>query len=130
MTTLADRVILTRNNVLVRETARCLMLGEPTDNHPASSGIILAMSPKVQALNQLSIGDRLFFSKYAGVFVELNGQRYVLLALSECFGTIDDHVTRDQFVIGETTDMIAYVEKLKSRVMKSGHNLNLTNVEY
>ena len=130
MTTLADRVILTRNNVLVRETTRCLMLGEPTDNHPASSGIILAMSPKVQALNQLSIGDRLFFSKYAGVFVKLNGERYVLLALSECFGTIDDHITRDQFVIGETTEMIAYTEQLKSRVMKSGYNLNLINVEY
>ena len=130
MITITDSIILTRNNILVRETARCLMLGESADDHPASSGVVLAMSPKVQALNIVSIGDRLFFSKYAGVFVELNEERYVLLALSECFGTISDCITRDQFVIGETTDMIAYAERLKGKVMKSGHNLNLTNVEY
>ena len=125
-----NNIRLTRNNILVKETAQSLMLGDVIDNHPSNTGIVLAMSPTVQEKYQLSINDRIFFSRYAGVYVHLNGERYVLLSINECFGIIDDCISKDEFCVGETTDMIAYVEKLQSRYMKTGNNLNITNVLY
>lgn len=125
-----NNIRLTRNNIFVKETAQSLMLGDVIDNHPTNTGIVLAMSPTVQEKYQLSINDRIFFSRYAGVYVHINGERYVLLSINECFGTIDDCISKDEFCVGETTDMIAYTEKIQSRYMKTGNNLNITNVLY
>ena len=125
-----NNIRLTRNNILVKEITQSLMLEEVNDNHPANTGIVLAISPTVQSKYQLSVNERVFFSKYAGVYIHLNGERYVLLSINECFGTIDDCISRDEFHVGETTDMIVYAEKLQSRYMKTGNNLNITNVLY
>ena len=130
MNNIFDNVRLTRNNILVKETTQSLMLGEVTDNHPTNTGIVLVISPTVQSKYQLSVNERVFFSKYSGVYVHLNGERYVLLSINECFGTIEDCISKDEFYVGETTDMIAYAEKLQSRYMKTGNNLNITNVLY
>ena len=128
MNNIFNNIRLTRNNILVKETAQSLMLGEVNDNHPANTGIVLAVSPTVQSKYNLSANERVFFSKYAGVYVHLNEERYVLLSINECFGTIDECISKDEFRVGETTDMIAYAEKLQSRYMKTGNNLNITNV--
>ena len=128
MNNIFNNIRLTRNNILVKETTQSLMLGEVTDNHPANTGIVLAISPTVQSKYQLSTNERVFFSKYAGVYVHLNEERYVLLSINECFGTIDNCISKDEFRVGETTDMIAYAEKLQSKYMKTGNNLNITNV--
>ena len=130
MSSIFNNIRLTRNNILVKETTQSLMLGETVDSHPSNTGIVLATSPIVQANYKLRANERVFFSKYAGVYVHLNGERYVLLSINECFGTIDDCVPKDEFRVGETTDMIAYAEKLQSRYMKTGNNLNITNVLY
>lgn len=130
MSSIFNNIRLTRNNILVKETTQSLMLGETVDNHPSNTGIVLAISPTVQAKHELRANKRVFFSKYAGVYVYLNGEQYVLLSINECFGTIDDCVLKDEFCVGETTDMIAYAEKLQSRYMKTGNNLNITNVLY
>lgn len=130
MSDIFNNIRLTRNNILVKESVQSLMLGEVTDNHPTNTGIVLAISPTVQNKYKLSANERVFFSKYAGVYVHLNGERYVLLSINECFGTIDDCVLKDEFRVGETTDMIAYAEKLQSKYMKTGNNLNITNVLY
>lgn len=130
MSSIFNNIRLTRNNILVKETTQSLMLRETIDNHPSNTGIVLAMSPAVQAKYKLCANERIFFSKYAGVYVYLNGERYVLLSINECFGTIDNCVLKDEFCVGETTDMIAYAEKLQSRYMKTGNNLNITNVLY
>ena len=130
MSSIFNNIRLTRNNILVKETTQSLMLGETVDNHPSNTGIVLVMSPAVQAKYKLRADERVFFSKYAGVYVYLNGERYVLLSINECFGTIDNGMLKDEFCVGETTDMIAYAEKLQSRYMKTGSNLNITNVLY
>lgn len=130
MSSIFNNIRLTRNNILVKETTQSLMLGEIVDNHPSNTGIVLAISPIVQANCKLFVNERVFFSKYAGVYVHLNGERYVLLSINECFGTIDNNVLKDEFCVGETTDMIAYAEKLQSKYMKTGNNLNITNVLY
>lgn len=130
MSSIFNNIRLTRNNILVKETTQSLMLGETVDNHPSNTGIVLAISPIVQANYKLFVNERVFFSKYAGVYVYLNGERYVLLSISECFGTIDNGILKDEFCVGETTDMIAYAEKLQSKYMKTGNNLNVTNVLY
>lgn len=130
MSNIFNNIRLTRNNILVKESIQSLMLGESDDNHPSNTGIVLAISPSVQGKYKLSINERVFFSKYAGVYVHLNGERYVLLSINECFGTIDDLILKDEFRVGETTDMIAYTEQMQSRYMKTGNNLNITNVLY
>lgn len=131
MSNIFNNIRLTRNNILVKESIQSLMLGENNDdNHPSNTGIVLAISPSVQGKHKLSVNERVFFSKYAGVYVHLNGERYVLLSVNECFGTIDDCVMKDEFCVGETTDMIAYAEQMQSRYMKTGNNLNITNVLY
>lgn len=130
MNDIFGNIRLTRNNILVKESVQSLMLGESNDNHPSNTGIVLSISPIIQSKYQLSINDRVFFSKYAGVYIYLNGERYVLLSVNECFGVIDDCASKDDFCVGETTDMIAYAEKLQSRYMKTGNNLNITNVLY
>ena len=130
MSNIFNNIRLTRNNILVKESIQSLMLGESDDNHPSNTGIVLAISPSVQGKYKLSINERVFFSKYAGVYVYLNGERYVLLSINECFGTIDDLISKDEFRVGETTDMIAYTEQMQSRYMKTGNNLNITNVLY
>lgn len=130
MSSIFNNIRLTRNNILVKETTQSLMLGETVDNHPSNTGIVLAIAPNVQNNYELSANERVFFSKYAGVYVYLNGERYVLLSINECFGTIDNGILKDEFCVGETTDMIAYTEKLQSRYMKTGNNLNITNVLY
>ena len=130
MNNIFGNIRLTRNNILVKETTQSLMLGEATDNHPTNTGIVLAISPIVQSEYKLSANERVFFSRYAGVYVYLNGERYVLLSINECFGVIDDRILKDEFRVGETTDMIAYAEKLQSRYMKTGNNLNIENVLY
>lgn len=130
MSNIFNNIRLTRNNILVKESIQSLMLGESDDNHPSNTGIVLAISPSVQGKYKLSINERVFFSKYAGVYIHLNGERYVLLSINECFGTIDDLISIDEFRVGETTDMIAYAEKMQSRYMKTGNNLNITNVLY
>lgn len=130
MSSIFNNIRLTRNNILVKETTQSLMLGETVDNHPSNTGIVLAIAPNVQAKYKLRANERVFFSKYAGVYVHLNGERYVLLSVNECFGTIDNGILKDEFCVGETTDMIAYAEKLQSKYMKTGNNLNITNVLY
>ena len=130
MSNIFNNIHLTRNNILVKETTQSLMLGEVMNDHPTNTGIVLAMSPTVQTNYKLLVNERVFFSKYAGVYVHLNGERYVLLSINECFGTIDNGILKDEFCVGETTDMIAYAEKLQSRYMKTGNNLNITNVLY
>lgn len=130
MNSIFDNIRLTRNNILVKETTQSLMLGETVDNHPSNTGVVLAISPIVQANYKLFVNERVFFSKYAGVYVYLNGEQYVLLSINECFGTIDNDILKDEFCVGETTDMIAYTEKLQSKYMKTGNNLNITNVLY
>ena len=130
MSSIFNNIRLTRNNILVKETTQSLMLGETADNHPSNTGIVLAISPIMQANHKLLVNERVFFSKYAGVYVHLNGERYVLLSINECFGTIDNGIPKDEFCVGETTDMIAYAEKLQSKYMKTGNNLNITNVLY
>lgn len=130
MSSIFNNIRLTRNNILVKEEAQSLLLRDNVSEHPSNTGVILAMSPTVQGSYKLRANERVFFSKYAGVYVHLNGERYVLLSINECFGTIDDGVLKDEFCVGETTDMIAYAEKLQSRHMKTGSNLNITNVLY
>ena len=130
MNNIFNNIRLTRNNILVKEEVQSLLLRDNVDSHPSNTGIILAMSPTVRAKYKLRANERVFFSKYAGVYVHLNGERYVLLSINECFGTIDNCVLKDEFCVGETTDMIAYAEKLQSRYMKTGNNLNITNVLY
>lgn len=130
MNNIFNNIRLTRNNILVKEEVQSLLLRDNVDSHPSNTGIILAMSPTVRAKYKLRANERVFFSKYAGVYVHLNGERYVLLSINECFGTIDNCVLKDEFCIGETTDMIAYAEKLQSKYMKTGNNLNITNVLY
>lgn len=130
MNNIFSNIRLTRNNILVKESVQSLMLGESNDSHPSNTGIVLAISPNVQSKHKLSVNERVFFSKYAGVYVHLNGERYVLLSINECFGTIDDLILKDEFCVGETTDMIAYAEQMQSRYMKTGNNLNITNVLY
>lgn len=130
MNNIFSNIRLTRNNILVKESVQSLMLGDSNDNHPSNTGIVLAISPNVQDKYELSINERVFFSKYAGVYVYLNGERYVLLSINECFGTVDDCISKDEFCVGETTDMIAYAEQMQSRYMKTGNNLNITNVLY
>lgn len=130
MSSIFNNIRLTRNNILVKETTQSLMLGETVDNHPSNTGIVLAISPIVQANYKLRVNERVFFSKYAGIYIYLNGEQYVLLSINECFGTIDNGILKDEFCVGETTDMIAYAEKLQSRYMKTGNNLNITNVLY
>lgn len=130
MNNIFNNIRLTRNNILVKESVQSLMLGESNDSHPSNTGIVLAISPNVQGKHKLSVNERVFFSKYAGVYVHLNGERYVLLSINECFGTIDDLILKDEFRVGETTDMIAYAEQMQSRYMKTGNNLNITNVLY
>lgn len=130
MNNIFNNIRLTRNNILVKESVQSLMLGESNDSHPTNTGIVLAISPNVQNKHKLSINERVFFSKYAGVYVHLNGERYVLLSINECFGTVGDCISKDEFRIGETTDMIAYAEQMQSRYMKTGNNLNITNVLY
>lgn len=130
MSSIFNNIRLTRNNILVKETTQSLMLGETIDNHPSNTGIVLAIAPSVQSNCKLFVNERVFFSKYAGVYVYLNGERYVLLSINECFGTLDNDILKDEFCVGETTDMIAYAEKLQSRYMKAGNNLNITNVLY
>lgn len=130
MSNIFNNIRLTRNNILVKETTQSLMLGEVMDDHPANTGIVLAISPTVQSRYKLSTKERVFFSKYAGVYVYLNEERYVLLSINECFGTLTHDILKDEFCIGETTDMIAYTEKLQSKYMKTGNNLNITNVLY
>lgn len=130
MSSIFNNIRLTRNNILVKETTQSLMLGETVDNHPSNTGIVLTISPTVQVKHKLRANERVFFSKYAGVYVYLNGERYVLLSINECFGTIDNCILKDEFCVGETTDMIAYAEKLQSKYMKTGNNLNITNVLY
>lgn len=130
MSSIFNNIRLTRNNILVKETTQSLMLGETVDNHPSNTGIVLAIAPNVQSNCKLFVNERVFFSKYAGVYVYLNGERYVLLSINECFGTLDNGILKDEFCVGETTDMIAYAEKLQSKYMKTGNNLNITNVLY
>lgn len=130
MNNIFSNIRLTRNNILVKESVQSLMLGESNDSHPSNTGIVLAISPNVQSKHKLSVNERVFFSKYAGVYVHLNGERYVLLSINECFGTIDDLISKDEFRVGETTDMIAYAEQMQSRYMKTENNLNITNVLY
>ena len=130
MSNIFNNIRLTRNNILVKETTQSLMLGEVMDDHPTNTGIVLAISPTVQNQYKLSTKERVFFSKYAGVYVYLNEERYVLLSINECFGTVDDCISKNEFRIGETTDMMAYAEKLQSKYMKTGNNLNITNVSY
>ena len=130
MNSIFNNIRLTRNNILVKEEVQSLLLRDNVDRYPSNTGIILAMSPTVRAKYKLRANERVFFSKYAGVYVHLNGERYVLLSINECFGTIDNCVLKDEFCVGETTDMIAYAEKLQSRYMKTGNNLNITNVLY
>ena len=130
MNNIFNNIRLTRNNILVKEEVQSLLLRDNVDSHPSNTGIILAMSPTVRAKYKLRANERVFFSKYAGVYVHLNGERYVLLSINECFGTIDNCVLKDEFCVGETTDMVAYAEKLQSRYMKTGNNLNITNVLY
>ena len=130
MNNIFNNIRLTRNNILVKESVQSLMLGESNDSHPSNTGIVLAISPKVQGKYKLFVNERVFFSKYAGIYVHLNGERYVLLSINECFGTIDDLILKDEFRVGETTDMIAYTEQMQSRYMKTGNNLNITNVLY
>lgn len=130
MNNIFNNIRLTRNNILVKEEVQSLLLRDNVDSHPSNTGIILAMSPTVRAKYKLRANERVFFSKYAGVYVHLNGERYVLLSINECFGTIDNCILKDEFCVGETTDMIAYAEKLQSKYMKTGNNLNITNVLY
>lgn len=130
MNNIFNNIRLTRNNILVKEEVQSLLLRDNVDSHPSNTGIILAISPIVQANYKLRANERVFFSKYAGVYVHLNEERYVLLSINECFGTIDNCVLKDEFCVGETTDMIAYAEKLQSKYMKTGNNLNITNVLY
>lgn len=130
MNSIFNNIRLTRNNILVKETGQSLLLRDNVDNHPSNTGIILAMSPTVRANYKLLANERVFFSKYAGVYIYLNEERYLLLSINECFGILSHDISKDEFRIGETTDMIAYAEKLQSRYMKTGNNLNIENVLY
>lgn len=130
MSNIFNNIRLTRNNILVKEEAQSLLLRDNVSEHPSNTGVVLAMSPTVQINYKLRANERVFFSKYAGVYIYLNEERYLLLSINECFGTLTHDILKDEFCIGETTDMIAYAEKLQSKYMKTGNNLNITNVLY
>lgn len=124
---LKSKIKLTRNNVIIEENTRQNeFILSPNPISPKNTGKIISLSPTV---NDLVIGDNVFYSKYAGVFVNLLGKQYVLLSRNEIFGKVDNSYLDNNFNIGETTDLAVLAEMSMSKYMMTGKNLNLKNVK-
>lgn len=122
MKNLSKKVKLTRLNVLVKERNSGRLLLSEDYQIPTNTGIVLAVSPSV---TKVKLQENIFYGKQAGVYVYLNGERYVLLSEREIFGIVDPTLTIDEFEIGETTDLIKLAEDMKKYYSLTGNDLNL-----
>lgn len=127
MEDLKDKIKLTRNNILIEENTKqneFILSDKPIS--PKNTGKIISISPSI---TDLAVGDNIFYSKYAGVFVNLMGKQYVLLSRNEIFGEVNESYVEDDFNVGETTDLAVLAEMSMSKYMMTGKNLNLKNVQ-
>lgn len=127
MEDLKDKIKLTRNNILIEENTKqneFILSDKPIP--PKNTGKIISIS---SSITDLAVGDNIFYSKYAGVFVNLMGKQYVLLSRNEIFGEVNESYVEDDFNVGETTDLAVLAEMSMSKYMMTGKNLNLKNVQ-
>lgn len=88
---------VTKNNILVKEINDELLID---NDKPKNVAAVLITSTKVKDITE---GDVVFYSKFAGVNIFLNKEKYVLLSRNEIFGKINGTVDIE---IGDTTDLI------------------------
>lgn len=118
---LLSKIKLTKLNVLVEEYPYSYVLsGEK--NKPKNTAKVLAVSPNV---DDIKVGDNIFYSIYAGVYVHIFGKKYVLLSKNEIFGHVGEEYNEDEFEVGETTDLVKYAEDLQSQYNLTGNDLNI-----
>lgn len=122
---LSKKVKLTRKNVLVIENndGNFLLSDEPIK--PRNTGKIVLASGSVRDIN---VGDNVFYSKAAGVYVTVGGMKYCLLSQNEIFGTVDKNLTDNDFKIGDTGDLYKYAEEMQQFYGLTGNNINLTGI--
>jgi len=68
--------------------------------------VVVAVGEEV---TDVKIGDILFFSKYAGIRIDVDGDQYLLLSRNEIFGINNNHL---KIKIGETKDLLGIMENI------------------
>jgi chaperonin GroES len=89
----------------VNETGLVVNVGGKRYARP-ESGVVVSVSNSVKASGYVAVGERVFFSKYAGVVVRPEGEELLLLSTNELLGVLEG----DDVKIGETNDLAGMME--------------------
>jgi chaperonin GroES len=83
---LGKRVLLERIEEATT-TATGIIIPDNAKEKPLS-GIVRAISPKVEDKGLISIGDKVVFGKYAGTELTLDGKVYLVMNLDDILGVL------------------------------------------
>lgn len=90
-----DRVLVLRDDA-VRETKGGILLPEATSSKKKMNrGTVLAIGPGEKKKDggwlpiDIKVGDKVVFAEYAGLDVEVDDRKLVLLSEAEIYGTIE-----------------------------------------
>ena len=83
---LGKRVLLERVEEATT-TATGIIIPDNAKEKPLS-GIVKAVSPKIQEKGLMSVGDKVVFGKYAGTELTLDGKAYLVMNLDDILGVL------------------------------------------
>ena len=83
---LGKRVLLERIEEATT-TATGIIIPDNAKEKPLS-GVVRAVSPKVQEKGLVNVGDKVVFGKYAGTELTLDGKTYLVMATDDILGVL------------------------------------------
>lgn len=83
---LGKRVLLERIEEATT-TASGIIIPDNAKEKPLS-GIVRAVSPKVEEKGLVSVGDKVVFAKYAGTEITIDGKTYLVMNVDDLLGVL------------------------------------------
>lgn len=114
-----DRIKLTRSNILVHELCQDPFLDF---DKPRNVGVVVCGNNKH---DDVSLGDIVFYGETNGCYIELNGEKYCLLAYREILGKIDGEVTASSISVGRYQDLDEILDKMTQSQLLGGNPINI-----
>ncbi len=111
--TLRNEVIILQDEIVERNKINLILSTDKGDHKKPNRGTVVAVNDKV--CDELPIGTRVFFSRYAGRKMKHNGKDLLIMTVNEVFGTLDGDINIDA---GETFDYHELTENLNLDKMK------------